>query len=241
MIAVATERLILTGIDAPSATGNLGILTQAIGEVRRRELAYAAAKRALDLVVAATLLLVLLPLFAAIAIAIRLETNGPVLYRGDRVGRFGRPFTMVKFRSMRANCDQGAHAAFVRNLLQDGATCDVYKVPNDPRITRVGAFLRRTSLDELPQLWNVLCGDMTLVGPRPDVPYAVDKYADWMHRRLDAKPGMTGLWQVSGRSRLSLLEMYRLDVAYVNSASLAGDLRILVRTPAALLVRNCAA
>jgi lipopolysaccharide/colanic/teichoic acid biosynthesis glycosyltransferase len=241
MIAVATERLILTGIDAPSASPNLGILTQAIGEVRRRDLVYAAAKRTLDMIVAATLLLVLLPIFAVIAIAIRIETNGPVLYRGDRVGRFGRPFTMVKFRSMRANCDQAAHAAFVRDLLQEGTKCDVYKVPNDPRITRVGAFLRRTSLDELPQLWNVLRGDMSLVGPRPDVPYAVDKYADWMHRRLDAKPGMTGLWQVSGRSRLSLLEMYRLDVAYVNSASLASDIRILVRTPAALLVRNCAA
>ena len=126
-------------------------------------------------------------------------------------------------------------------MLQDGTKCDLYKVPDDPRITRVGAFLRRTSLDELPQLWNVLLGDMSLVGPRPDVPYAVENYADWMHRRLDAKPGMTGLWQVSGRSRLSLLEMYRLDVSYVGSASLANDFRILVRTPSALLVRNGAA
>jgi len=242
MIAVATERMIVApAIEAPSATPRLGILAQAFGEARRRDLAYAAAKRAMDAVAAAVLLLALLPLFAAVAIAIVLETRGPIFYRGERIGRFGNRFTMVKFRSMRANCDTSAHAAFVQSLMRGETKCEVYKVPQDPRITRVGAFLRRTSLDELPQLWNVLLGDMSLVGPRPDVPYAVEGYADWMHRRLDAKPGMTGLWQVSGRSRLSLLEMYRLDVSYVGSASLASDLRILVRTPAALLVRNGAA
>ena len=242
MISVATERMIVApAVDAPSAPQTVGILTQLLAEVRRRDLAYAATKRAMDAVVAAVLLIALLPVFAAVAIAVLLETRGPVFYRGDRIGRFGNRFTMVKFRSMRADCDPAAHAAFVRTLLQDGTKCDLYKVPNDPRITRVGAFLRRTSLDELPQLWNVLLGDMSLVGPRPDVPYAVENYADWMHRRLDAKPGMTGLWQVSGRSRLSLLQMYSLDVSYVGSASLATDLRILVRTPAALLVRNGAA
>jgi len=242
MIAVATERMIVApAIEAPSATPRVGILAQAFGEARRRDLAYAAAKRAMDAVAAAVLLLALLPLFAAVAIAIVLETRGPIFYRGERIGRFGNRFTMVKFRSMRANCDTSAHAAFVQSLMRGETKCEVYKVPQDPRITRVGAFLRRTSLDELPQLWNVLLGDMSLVGPRPDVPYAVEGYADWMHRRLDAKPGMTGLWQVSGRSRLSLLEMYRLDVSYVGSASLASDLRILVRTPAALLVRNGAA
>ena len=242
MIAVATERMIVApAIEAPSATPRVGILAQAFGEARRRDLAYAAAKRAMDAVAAAVLLLALLPLFAAVAIAIVLETRGPIFYRGERIGRFGNRFTMVKFRSMRANCDTSAHATFVQSLMRGETKCEVYKVPQDPRITRVGAFLRRTSLDELPQLWNVLLGDMSLVGPRPDVPYAVEGYADWMHRRLDAKPGMTGLWQVSGRSRLSLLEMYRLDVSYVGSASLASDLRILVRTPAALLVRNGAA
>ena len=224
-----------------STPATVGIFSQAMGEVRRRDLAYAATKRAMDIAIAAILLLILVPVLVAVAIAIRLETQGPAFYRGERIGRFGNRFTMVKFRSMRANCDAAAHAAFVRSLMQDGATCDVYKVPNDPRITRVGAFLRRTSLDEIPQLWNVLLGDMSLVGPRPDVPYAVENYADWMHRRLDAKPGMTGLWQVSGRSRLSLLEMYRLDVNYVGSASLATDLGILFRTPTALLVHNGAA
>ena len=242
MISVATERMIVApAVDAPSAPQTVGILTQLLAEVRRRDLAYAATKRAMDAVVAAVLLIALLPVFAAVAIAILLETRGPVFYRGDRIGRFGNRFTMVKFRSMRADCDPTAHAAFVQSLMRDETKCEVYKVPQDPRITRVGAFLRRTSLDELPQLWNVLLGDMSLVGPRPDVPYAVESYADWMHRRLDAKPGMTGLWQVSGRSRLSLLQMYSLDVSYVGSASLATDLRILVRTPAALLVRNGAA
>jgi lipopolysaccharide/colanic/teichoic acid biosynthesis glycosyltransferase len=242
MIAVATDRMIITPAislgEAPPAAESLA---QAFGDVRRRDLVYAAAKRAMDVVGAAALLLVLLPLFAAVAIAIILEGRGPVFYRGERVGRFGNRFTMVKFRSMQANCDASAHASFVRSLLRDGTTCEVYKVPQDRRITPLGAFLRRTSLDELPQLWNVLLGDMSLVGPRPDVPYAVEDYADWMHRRLVVKPGMTGLWQVSGRSRLSLLEMYRLDVRYVASASLATDLRILVRTPSALLVRNSAA
>jgi lipopolysaccharide/colanic/teichoic acid biosynthesis glycosyltransferase len=242
MVAVATERMIVAPtLDAPEATSATAILAQALGEVRRRDLAYTATKRTMDVLVAVTLLLILLPVLVIVAIAIRLETRGPIVYRGDRIGRFGNRFTMMKFRSMRADCDASAHAAFVQSLLRDDTKCDLYKVPQDPRITRVGAFLRRTSLDELPQLWNVLRGDMSLVGPRPDVPYAVENYADWMHRRLDAKPGMTGLWQVSGRSRLSLLEMYRLDVSYVGSASLAYDLRILVRTPSALLVRNGAA
>jgi len=120
-------------------------------------------------------------------------------------------------------------------------SCSVYKVADDRRVTRVGAFLRRTSLDELPQLWNVLRGDMSLVGPRPDVPYAVAEYADWVHARLNVLPGITGLWQVSGRSRVSLLEMYRLDVAYAAQASLRADLRILLRTVPVVLGRDGAA
>jgi lipopolysaccharide/colanic/teichoic acid biosynthesis glycosyltransferase len=119
--------------------------------------------------------------------------------------------------------------------------CELYKVTNDRRVTRVGAFLRKTSLDEVPQLWNVLRGEMSLVGPRPDVPYALTDYTDWMHRRLDVRPGITGLWQVSGRSRLSLQDMYRLDVDYVSQASLTFDLGILVRTVPAVLRREGAA
>jgi lipopolysaccharide/colanic/teichoic acid biosynthesis glycosyltransferase len=207
---------------------------------RASSAAYVATKRALDIVVAATLLLLLLPLFALIALAILREAGGPVFYCAERVGRFGRPFCVVKFRSMRSGCDQGAHAAFVKSLMQ-GTACAVYKVPDDPRITKIGAFLRRTSLDELPQLWNVLRGEMSLVGPRPDVPYAFAEYADWIHGRLAVQPGITGLWQVSGRSRLSLLDMYRLDVAYAAHPSLSQDLRILMRTIPVVLGRDGAA
>ena len=202
--------------------------------------AYAATKRALDIFVAATLLLLLLPVFALIALAILREAGGPVFYCAERIGRFGRPFCVIKFRSMRSGCDQGTHAAFVKSLMQ-GAACPVYKVPGDPRITKVGAFLRRTSLDELPQLWNVLRGEMSLVGPRPDVPYAFAEYADWMHERLAVPPGITGLWQISGRSRLSLLDMYRLDVKYAAHPSLSQDLRILLRTIPVVLGRDGAA
>jgi lipopolysaccharide/colanic/teichoic acid biosynthesis glycosyltransferase len=194
-----------------------------------RDLAYAAAKRFLDVTAAALLLVMLLPLFAAVALAISLDSRGPVLYRAER------RFRVVKFRSMRADADSGAHAKFIRGLMQGDETCAIYKVPNDSRITRVGAILRRTSIDELPQLWNVLRGEMSLVGPRPDVPYATDSYEPWMRRRLRVKPGLTGLWQVSGRSRLSLLDMYRLDTTYAETASLAVDLRILARTIPAVL------
>ena len=142
---------------------------------------------------------------------------------------------------MRPNADVTAHATFVRSLLHDGTTCAVYKVPEDRRITRFGALLRRSSIDELPQLWNVLRGEMSLVGPRPDVAYAVAEYDDWMHRRLVVKPGITGLWQVSGRSRLSLREMYRLDLSYVANASLRMDLSILMRTVPVVFGRDGAA
>jgi lipopolysaccharide/colanic/teichoic acid biosynthesis glycosyltransferase len=202
---------------------------------------YELAKRALDIAVAATLLLVLLPLFIVISLAIVWDSGRPILYRAERVGRHGRTFRVAKFRSMRAGCDQAAHAAFVRSLMRGDAACSVYKVPDDARVTRVGSFLRRTSLDELPQLWNVLRGDMSLVGPRPDVPYAVAEYDDWVHARLNVRPGITGLWQVSGRSRLSLLDMYRLDVAYAARASLLDDMRILLRTVPVVLGRDGAA
>jgi len=202
---------------------------------------YSVAKRLLDVVAATVLLLALLPVFLAVAIAICWESGWPFMYCAERVGRNGRLFCCLKFRSMFNNADTGAHAQFVRELMRDSANCTVYKVPCDPRITRVGAFIRRTSIDELPQLWNVLKGDMSLVGPRPDVPYALADYADWMHDRLRVKPGLTGLWQVSGRSRLSLLDMYRLDVAYVAGASLRTDLSILLRTVPVVLGRDGAA
>jgi lipopolysaccharide/colanic/teichoic acid biosynthesis glycosyltransferase len=208
---------------------------------RSAALVYAVAKRAIDVVGAIVGLLMLLPLFALVGLAICLDSGWPVFYRGERVGRQGRAFKVLKFRSMRTSAGPNPHVAFVRSLMRDAESCAVYKVPGDPRITRVGAFLRRTSLDEFPQLWNVLWGDMSLVGPRPDVDYAVTDYDDWMQDRLAVKPGMTGLWQVSGRSRLSLLDMYRLDVAYVAEASLRLDLSILLRTVPVVLGRDGAA
>jgi lipopolysaccharide/colanic/teichoic acid biosynthesis glycosyltransferase len=208
---------------------------------RLRPAAYAATKRALDMLIAASALIMLLPLFALVAVAIVLESGWPVFYWSKRVGKGGAPFLMLKFRSMRTGCDEGAHAAFVRGLLREGTSCTFYKPPQDPRITRFGAFLRRTSIDELPQLWNVVRGEMSLVGPRPDPPYAFAEYSDWIHPRLSVKPGMTGLWQVSGRSRLSPHDMYRLDLAYVARASLALDVWILARTIPAVLAHDGAA
>jgi lipopolysaccharide/colanic/teichoic acid biosynthesis glycosyltransferase len=228
-------------VDSVLSSPTLQAIAQLLSEARRRDLAYAASKRALDLVVALMLLIAFLPVFAVIGLAIVRESGFPILYRAERVGRFGRPFTMAKFRSMQTGCDQTPHMALVRSLMQGASSCDVYKVADDRRITRVGAFLRRTSLDELPQLWNVLRGEMSLVGPRPDVPYSLAGYDDAMHRRLVMKPGVTGLWQVSGRSRLSLREMYRLDAAYVAGASLQLDLRILLRTIPVVLSREGAA
>jgi lipopolysaccharide/colanic/teichoic acid biosynthesis glycosyltransferase len=234
VMAVIAEHMALQTAVRPAVDG---------AELSDRSIAivYALAKRTTDVIGALIGLLMLLPLFAAIGLAICLDSGWPVFYRGERVGRAGGSFSVLKFRSMRAGADPNAHVAFVRSLMRDAQSCAVYKVPGDTRITRVGAFLRRTSLDELPQLWNVLRGDMSLVGPRPDVAYAVTDYADWMHRRLRVKPGITGLWQVSGRSRLSLLDIYRLDVAYAEEASLRLDVSILLRTVPVVLGRDGAA
>jgi lipopolysaccharide/colanic/teichoic acid biosynthesis glycosyltransferase len=242
MSIVATERMAIgVAIEAPDARTATAPLSQALGEARRRQLAYAFAKRLLDVVAALTLIVLLLPVFIAVAIAIRLDSPGPIFYRGERIGRFGSAFTVLKFRSMRAGCAATPHVQFVKSLLRDGKTCHLYKVEADPRVTRIGAFLRRTSIDEFPQLWNVLRGEMSLVGPRPDVRYAFEEYSDWMQRRLDVKPGMTGLWQVSGRSRLGLMDMYKLDAWYAQQASLRFDLEILLRTVPVVLGRDGAA
>lgn len=218
----------------------LGLERAATGATSPHAL-YFVAKRTIDLVAVAVLLALLLPVLVAIAIAIALDSKGPVFYRGARVGRDGRQFTALKFRSMVSGADQTPHRMLIQELMA-GATCaTLYKVRGDGRITRVGAFLRRTSLDELPQLWNVLKGEMSLVGPRPDVPYAVDLYEPWMRQRLAATPGITGLWQVSGRSRLGLREMLELDVDYVERRSLRLDLQILLLTFPAVLSGDGAA
>jgi lipopolysaccharide/colanic/teichoic acid biosynthesis glycosyltransferase len=206
---------------------------------------YLAAKRATDIVGSSLGLLIAAPLFIIIALAIKVTSKGPVLFRQQRVGHFGKPFVFLKFRSMYLNNDPKIHRDYIKQLISgkaekqpsNGNGLGVYKLTADPRVTRVGAFLRRTSLDELPQLINVLRGEMSLVGPRPPIPYEVDTYQTWHRRRvLDAKPGITGLWQVSGRSRVGFDEMVRLDVRYAMQRSLWLDLKILLLTPRAVIL-----
>jgi lipopolysaccharide/colanic/teichoic acid biosynthesis glycosyltransferase len=212
----------------------------ALTSISPRGTLYPAFKRVLDVAMAVFAIVVLAPAFAVIAVAIVIGSGLPVLYRQERVGRNGRRFTMLKFRSMRADADGLIHVTYVQSLLRGEAPSGsgLYKLAADSRITRVGAFLRRTSLDELPQLWNVLAGEMSMVGPRPDVPYSVEAYAPWALRRLVVQPGLTGLWQVSGRSKLSIQDMLRLDVAYVDQCSLKLDIEILLRTIPAVISRN---
>ena len=195
-------------------------------------------KRWVDITGSASALVLFSPLFVAVAAAVKLTSKGPVIFRQERLGQHGRPFTFLKFRSMEADNDTEIHRSYVAKLIagteEDGGT-PVFKLTNDPRVTRVGRFLRRTSLDELPQFWNVLCGDMSLVGPRPPLPYEFEKYEMWHRQRLAVKPGITGLWQVEGRSRVSFAEMIRLDLRYGRRFSIWQDLRILLRTPRAML------
>jgi lipopolysaccharide/colanic/teichoic acid biosynthesis glycosyltransferase len=196
-------------------------------------------KRALDLVLTLSVLLVAAPIMLMAAILIRLTSRGPALYRQTRIGLGERPFTMLKLRTMRIDGDDAAHRAFNRRELlgdTDAGTSDgAFKLEHDPRITPVGRFLRRFSIDELPQLFNVINGDMSLVGPRPSLPWEVELYTPEQRRRHGCVPGITGLWQVSGRSRLSMPEMLALDVAYLECQSLLLDIWILLRTPYALL------
>jgi lipopolysaccharide/colanic/teichoic acid biosynthesis glycosyltransferase len=205
----------------------------------------AAACRALDVAVSAVLLLVLLPLFLALAAAIRLDSRGRVVYRQRRVGRNLDPFTVNKFRTMQSGAGHETHRQFVIGLIAGQTAQDAepnfFKMANDDRVTRVGRFLRKSSLDELPQLWNVLRGDMSLVGPRPPIPYEVEHYPPHWFERFAVKPGMTGLWQVGGRSELTLEEMIALDVEYARTRSLWLNLKILVRTvPAVFAARGAA-
>jgi lipopolysaccharide/colanic/teichoic acid biosynthesis glycosyltransferase len=206
-----------------------------------RELIRDGVKRALDIVGSAALLLVLLPVFLSVAAMVKLSSKGPVFFRQKRIGQNGQPFQMLKFRTMCVNADPSIHQQYVERFIQANEqpapeSNVVCKIVNDPRVTPIGRFLRRSSLDELPQFWNVLIGEMSLVGPRPPVPYEVAKYKRWHLRRvLEAKPGITGLWQVTGRSRTSFDDMVRLDLRYARSRSLWIDLKILLATPRAVL------
>jgi exopolysaccharide biosynthesis polyprenyl glycosylphosphotransferase len=189
------------------------------------------AKRAFDLVASSLALLVLSPFFAATAVLVAATSPGPVFFRQERSGRFGVPFRMLKFRTMVDGAEQARCEILDRNEV-DGP---LFKVRDDPRVTAVGRFLRRTSLDELPQLFNVWKGDMSLVGPRPFVVAEAQAIEGWARKRFEARPGMTGLWQVSGRNELSYLELCRLDYLYVASWSFWWDTRILWKTPATVL------
>lgn len=202
-------------------------------------------KRIMDVTVSLLALVFLAPLFLMIAAAIRATSKGPIFFRQRRIGQYGTSFVFLKFRSMYVNNDAGAHKAYVQKLIagkadkqpSDGNGEGVYKLTRDPRITRVGAFLRKTSLDELPQFINVLRGEMSMVGPRPPVPYEVEAYDIWHRRRLlEAKPGITGLWQVSGRSRVKFDDMVRLDLQYARTCSPWTDMKILWRTPGAVVL-----
>jgi exopolysaccharide biosynthesis polyprenyl glycosylphosphotransferase len=193
-----------------------------------------AGKRALDVLGAALALVATAPVLGLIALLIKLESRGPVLYRSTRIGRGGRPFTFFKLRSMVKDAE--SHRGRLSHLNE--ADGPVFKLARDPRVTRVGRFLRTTSLDEIPQFWNVLIGDMSLVGPRPPIPEEVAQYEPWQLRRLDVRPGITCLWQISGRSRIGFQEWMRLDLEYIRRQSLALDMKILLHTIPAVLSRE---
>lgn len=191
-------------------------------------------KRCLDVIGAVCALALLAPVIAVLAVIVRLTSRGPVFYRSTRIGRGGQPFTFYKLRSMVKDADlKRQHLTHLNEA--DGP---VFKIARDPRITPIGRFMRSTSLDEVPQFWNVLKGDMSLVGPRPPIPEEVAQYEPWQLRRLDMRPGLTCLWQISGRSRIGFQEWMRLDLEYIRHRSLLLDLKILLRTIPAVLSRE---
>jgi lipopolysaccharide/colanic/teichoic acid biosynthesis glycosyltransferase len=197
-------------------------------------LAYRAGKRLLDCVIALTGLILLLPLLPVIVVLIGLDSRGPILFRQKRVGLGGRLFTCYKFRSMVQNAEALKPDLADRNE----ATGAAFKIRQDPRITAIGAFLRRSSLDEVPQLWNVLLGQMSIVGPRPQIPAEVELYEPWHRGRLLVKPGITCLWQIAGRSHIAFDAWMRLDLEYVRRRSMQLDLMILLRTLPAVIARK---
>jgi lipopolysaccharide/colanic/teichoic acid biosynthesis glycosyltransferase len=207
----------------------------------------AVARRLFDIVFALTLILLLSPILIGVTLAIRLDSRGPALFRQRRVGYLEREFTLFKFRSMRIDADPQSHQEYVTALIKgeaansNGGRENLYKVAVDNRITGVGRWIRRWSLDELPQLFNVVRGDMTLVGPRPAIPYEVAEYPSWYRERFAVRPGLTGYWQVSGRSERTYEEMVRLDIEYAKRRSLGLDLSILLKTPWVVLSRKGAA
>jgi len=226
---------------APAAGSvDLSVYPEIQRSPREKKIAYGV-KRFMDTAGSALILASLSWLFLAIAIVIKATSRGPALFRQTRIGHYGKPFTFLKFRSMRVNNDATIHKEYVTRFISGETRLspgeqEVFKITNDPRVTWFGRILRRTSLDELPQFINVLKGEMSLIGPRPALPYEFESYDLWHRRRvLEVKPGITGLWQVSGRSRTSFDEMVRLDLQYARNWSLWLDVKILVCTPGAVL------
>jgi exopolysaccharide biosynthesis polyprenyl glycosylphosphotransferase len=189
-------------------------------------------KRVVDIAASALLLVLLMPFFLLVGLAIRVEDPGPVLFKQKRVGRWGELFTMYKFRSMFTDAEERKKELMAQNEMEGGV---IFKMKDDPRVTRVGRIIRKLSIDELPQLWNVLKGDMSLVGPRPPVPQEVDEYSLSDRRRLEVVPGITCIWQVSGRSNIPFDQQVELDVQYIESQSFWTDVKILLKTIPALL------
>jgi lipopolysaccharide/colanic/teichoic acid biosynthesis glycosyltransferase len=196
-------------------------------------------KRGLDVAGSILAICLLAPVMLLVAAAVKLTSHGPIIFKQTRVGKGGLPFSFYKFRSMVTNADDSVHRQFVADLISKGDEAPsvgegkppVYKLKRDSRITPVGRFIRKTSLDELPQFFNVLKGDMSLVGPRPSIPYEATKYQSWHLRRLmSVKPGITGIWQVEGRSRVTFNDMVRMDLRYIQECSLLLDLKIIAKT-----------
>lgn len=213
------------------------MLAQATADGYRQAL-----KRTLDVAISALALIGLAPVFLLVAVAIRLDSPGPVFFRQERVGRGGRTFRCFKFRTMRHNCNQDVHRRAFIVMARGGTMSDdpdaPFKLKGDARITRAGALLRRTSLDELPQLINVFRGEMSLVGPRPAIPYETENYDAWQHDRHIVKPGITGLWQVYGRGRMGFAEGIALDVQYALTWTLLLDLKLLALTVPTMLMQK---
>jgi len=228
-------------MEAHQAIGEAPVLVRE-GPVHRLA---AVGRRTLDLAIGCLALLVLAPILLALVLAVRIDSRGPAFFRQPRLGRDKKTFTVLKFRTMYVDADEKRHRDYVRKMIGDDDVetepGGLYKLHGDERVTRIGRVLRRWSLDELPQLWNVLRGHMSLAGPRPVLAYEVEVYPAWYDERFAVKPGMTGLWQVSGRNERTYEEMVRLDIEYVRRQSLALDISILARTVWTVLTRKGAA
>ena len=187
---------------------------------------YEAIKRLIDIICSFVGILVLSPLFIIIAIIVKFTSKGPVFFSQKRVGRNGKEFDMYKFRSMVVNAEELKEKLAAQNEMSG----PMFKMKDDPRVTKVGKFIRKTSIDELPQLWNILKGDMSLVGPRPSLPKEVAQFEDWMYKRLEVKPGLTCYWQVSGRNNIDFEDWMKLDVKYVKERNLWIDIKLIFKT-----------